>query len=143
MKKFAQKTCLDDLMEVKEFLNSYDDDEWMYETPVHIAAKLNKPRVMQLFLFTDFDFNKCMITPFDAPFVQACSWGSVEVVELMINLSEKPGIHLDLSIDSGLDDGMDALRLVIRFGDPRKREVYQELKTLVGKERSRVFRESI
>ena len=59
------------------------------------------------------------------PFHLACSHGSVEVVKLMIN---SPKVNVS---NNKLNAALDEVIEKIRFEDPRKREVYQELKTLL------------
>ena len=110
MKKFAHKASLDDLLEVKEFIveRCYFA---MLDTPVHFAARYNETRVMQLFLYTDFDFNKRSIDfgidqcycfgHFGSPFVVACAHGSLEVVKMLINSSKERGIDLNARNQNG------------------------------------------
>ena len=141
VKKFAQMVCLEDLFEVKVFLSlyhSYDNEDWLYScTPVHFAARLNKPRAMQLFLYTDFNFNYGNLSDFyfEPPFAVACSLGSVEVVKMMINSSKKSGIDLYARDKHGT--ALDKVNFEIKFGDPKKRKVYEELKTLLEEEYSK------
>ena len=138
VKKFAQMVCLDDLLEVKEFISLYDNKHWLCESPVHFAARLNKPRAMQLFLYTDFNFNSARnYSPFyfEPPFAVACSLGSVEVVKMMINSSKKSGIDLYASDSDGT--ALDKVNFEIKFGDAKKRKVFEELKTLLEEEYSK------
>ena len=116
--KFAQKASLDDLLdwklEVKEFLSSYDNNAkpyWLWENPVEFAVRYDKPQMMQLFLYTD----------------------SVEVVKMMINSSNKFGIDLTARDKYG-KSALDILKNKIRLEgpkNPKKREFYNELKTLL------------
>ena len=138
VEKFAQMVCLDDLLELKEFISLYDKKHWLYETPVHFAARLNKPQAMQLFLYTDFKFNCCSnysFFCFEPPFAVACSLGSVEVVKMMIKSSKKSGIDLYARDSNGT--ALDKVNFEIKFGDPKKRKVFEELKTLLEEEYSK------
>ena len=136
VKKFAHEASLDDLLELKEIISS---DVWKYETPVHYAARNDKQRVMQFFLYTDYDFNDgCTyhFYHFGPPFVLACSHGSLDVAKMMIESSKEFGSdHIDLNAnDKDGETALDVVKSKIRFGDPGKREIYNRLKTLLEEE---------
>ena len=135
VKKFAQKASFDDLLdwrlEVKEFPNS---------DPVDFAARNDKPRMMQLFLYTDLDINRRRFyydEHHGPAFNAACSHGSVEVAKMMINSSKEFGIDLKAR-DSYCFTALDEINYKIRRGDPRKREIYNELKTMLEEEYSKM-----
>ena len=145
LKKFAPKASFDDLLEVQEFLESCY--VWMQDTPVHYAARYDEPQMMQLFLYTDFDFNKSspkipgsgyFFSHFGSPFVLACAHGSLEVVKMLINSSKERGIDLNARDQSGKTRTVLAIvESKIKYGDPGKRGVYKELKTLLEEEYSK------
>ena len=134
--KFAQKASLDDLLdwklEVKEFLN-WCNTVANPGNPVDFAARYDKPRMMQLFLYTDFD-NQSHYWPSkysEPPFTFACLYGSVEIVKMMINSSNEFGIDLKVRDKSG-QTALDYLEdKVSSHGDPKKRKIYNELITLL------------
>ena len=75
---------------------------------------------------------------FGPPFVLACSHGSIDVVKMMIDSSKEFGSdhsdHIDLNAkDKDGETALDVVKSKIRFGDPGKRDVYNELKTLLSK----------
>ena len=142
VKKFAQKASLDDLLELKKLIDP-KGPAWKWESPAHFAARYDKPRLMQLMLHTDFDinetFNGSHFMNIGPPFVLACAHGSLEIVKLMIDSSKEFGIalHGSKAFDNYGETALNIVKNKIMFGDPKKREFFNELKTLLEKEYSK------
>eukprot|EP00093_Oithona_nana_P013195 13195.XXX_429369_428113_1 [CDS] Oithona nana genome sequencing. len=121
VKNFVKTAGLEDLKEVKESIDRlFKGKNCSY--PVHEAAANGSVKLMQLFFFTEYDFNKIMMeTP--PPFHFACMFEETDMVKLMILSSREFGIDLNAKSGTGntifhtvaLNGKIESAKLMIQF----------------------------
>ena len=99
VEKFCKKASLNDLIEIKgSIMAILKEKVKSNDHPVQLTIMHDHVKLMELLLFTDFEFYE---HGYYAPLIVACQEGSTKIVELIFKISKKFAVDLNTRTPKG------------------------------------------
>ena len=99
VKKFCKKASLNDLIEIKESIMAILKEKVKStDHPVQLTIMHDHVKLMELLLYTDFEFYE---HGFYGPLIVACQKGSTQIVELIFKVSKEFAVDLNTRTPKG------------------------------------------